>query len=71
MTTAKPMSWRMIIAILVGVSLVLGMSLGLLRELTGFNAGVGGGAGVGIIAPLLINNRRRALAVQNKQPSAP
>lgn len=70
MATAKPMSWGMIIAILVGASLVLGMSLGLLRELTGFNAGVGGGAGVGVIAALLINNRRKALAEQNK-PAAP
>ena len=38
MTTAKPMSWGVIIAILIGTSLVLGMLSGLLSEVTGDKA---------------------------------
>ena len=71
MATAKPMSWGMIIAILVGASLVMGLTLGILQETIGLNPGAGVGAGIGIIGALLINKRRRALAEQNKQPSAP
>lgn len=68
MTTAKPMSWGVIIAILVGSSLVLGMTLGLLHETMGLNPGAGVGAGIGVLGALLINNRRKALAAQKREP---
>lgn len=66
MATAKPMSWGVIIAILVATSVVVGMTLGLLHDLIGLNPGIGGGAAVGVVAALLINNRRKALADQPK-----
>ena len=65
---AKPMSWGMIVAILVGTSVLLGLTLGLVHELTGLNPGAGVGAGVGVVGALLINNRRKALAAQNPKP---
>ncbi len=62
MDTAKPMSWGVIIAIMVFTALVTGVTMGLLHEATGLNPGASVGAAVGVVGALLIANRRRALA---------
>jgi hypothetical protein len=66
MSDSKPMSWPVIIGILVATSLVLGVTLGLLHETMGLNPGAGVGAGIGIVGALLITRRRKALAAQKK-----
>lgn len=71
MTPAKPMSWSVIIAILIASALVIGLTLGVLHETMGLNPGAGVGAGIGLIGALLINQRRRALAAQAKAPQQP
>lgn len=66
MDSAKPMSWAVIIAIMVGTSVVVGMTLGLLHETMGLNPGAGVGAAVGVVGALLIVRRNKALAAQKK-----
>lgn len=65
----KLMPWWQIIAILAGVAVVTGMTLGLLREALGLsngNATVAVGAAVGVVGAILIG-RRRALQSQARK----
>ena len=66
MDSPKPMSWGLIIAIMVGTSVVVGLTLGLLHETMGLNPGAGVGAAVGVVGALLIVRRNKALAAQKK-----
>lgn len=67
MTDPTPMSWTVIIAILLGTAVVTGLTLGLLHETMGLNPGAGVGASIGIVGVLLINRRRRALKPRTPQ----
>ena len=65
----KLMPWWQIIAIMAGVAVVTGVTLGLLREALGLsngNATVGVGAAVGVVGAILLG-RRRALQAQQKK----
>lgn len=68
MANSKPMSWGVIIVVMVVTAVVAGMTLGLLNEATGINPGAGVGAVVGVVGALLIGNRARAVAAQKNQP---
>ncbi|MCC6997409.1 MAG: hypothetical protein IT370_22530 [Deltaproteobacteria bacterium] len=62
--------WWQIIAILVGVAVVTGLTLGLLREALGLSAGnatVAVGAAVGGVGAILIGRRRALQAQQQKK----
>ena len=68
-SAAKVMPWWQIIAILAGVAVVTGVTLGLLREalgLTSGNATVGVGAAVGGVGAILVG-RRRAMQAQARK----
>ncbi|MDP1827313.1 MAG: hypothetical protein Q8L48_28825 [Archangium sp.] len=58
MTTATPMSWGVIVAIMIGTGLVAGLTLGLLHETIGLNPGAGVGATIGVVGAILITRRR-------------
>ncbi len=66
----KILSWWMIIAILVGVAVVSGLSFGLLGDLLGLSPSMrGGGVGVsvGIAAAVLVARRRAAIYEQKNR----
>lgn len=69
MADPKPMSWGVIVAVLVGTAVAVGMTLGLLHETIGLNPGAGVGAAVGIVGALLIGNRARVVAASKKGKS--
>ena len=69
MADSKPMSWGVIIVVMVITAVVAGMSLGLLNEILGINPGAGVGAAVGVVGALLIGNRARAVAAQKNAKS--
>ncbi len=69
MADSKPMSWGVIIVVMVITAVVAGMSLGLLTETLGINPGAGVGAAVGVVGALLIGNRARAVAAQKNAKS--
>ena len=51
---------------MVGTSVVVGLTLGLLHETMGLNPGAGVGAAVGVVGALLFVRRNKALAAQKK-----
>lgn len=63
--TTAPMGWGTIVAITVVTGLVVGMTLGLLREAIGSSGGTAGvGASMGVVGALLISRRRLAIREQ-------
>ena len=67
MADSKPMSWGVIIVVMVVTAVVAGMTLGLMNETVGINPTAGVGAAVGVVGALLIGNRARAVAAQKNQ----
>lgn len=66
----RPMSWGMILLIMVVIALGTGLVLSGLRKLLGLSGGfatTGVGAAVGVASAILITRRRAALAAQEKQ----
>lgn len=62
-TNTEPMGWATILAILIATGLVVGVTLGLLRETVGVPGGTAGvGVSIGVVAAILIARRRAALA---------
>lgn len=63
---SKVLGWGTIIAIMVGVGVIVGLALGLLRQTFGFSLGATAsvGASVGAVGAILIARRRAALAQQ-------
>jgi len=66
----QPMSWGMIIAVMVVVGFAAGLTLGLLGTVvplpTSMTTG-GVGAVIGVVGALLISNRRKRLAAERDE----
>jgi hypothetical protein len=66
----KVLGWGTIIAILVGVALVTGLLLGLMRSTLGLSTSMTGGgigASVGVVGAILVARRQAAIARQNNR----
>ncbi len=66
----KPMPWWQIVAILMVVSIAVGVTVGLLSSAFGFAVGWSGagiGAAIGAVGALLINRRKKAIEAQGHE----